>query len=256
MSYYAKLLSQYIDTSGKTLKEISQKLLDENKLSVDSSYISKIKTGAKPPASEIISRALADVLDGNPDKLVFAGYLDKAPDDVRETFAQLDNMVDETLKSIILHSSVPQLAAIIDNLREFEVNHFRPFCILDQIKLNEIPSGAQSVINDFLDTILREELNHRDKLKLIPLLIEFLMNSQKELYIYKEKYFLQSISSSTEKERHDLKYQNELLEAANNLNLSVLYLDGEREIVSSAEGRYLKRCLDSLRNYKNEEFSR
>ncbi|GFN33857.1 hypothetical protein [Paenibacillus xylaniclasticus] len=253
MKYYAKLLSQYIDDSGMTLKEISNKLL-ENGLSVDSSYISKIKTGAKPPASESISRALAKVLNGNPEKLIFASYLDKAPDEVRETFEQLDCMVDETLKSIFLHSSSPQLAAIIDRLRRFEIDQLRPFCVFDQLNLNEIPSGSQTLMLDFLDIILKEELDHKGKLKLIPVIIEFLMNSQKDLYNIRNNHLLRSRPSKSEEDQSDLDYQNELIETAKNLNLSILFLDGEREIVSRAEGRYLKKCLESLRSYKKEEF--
>jgi hypothetical protein len=252
MKYYAKLLSQYIDDSDMTLKEISNKLL-ENGLSVDSSYISKIKTGAKPPASESISRALAKVLNGNPDKLVFASYLDKAPDEVRETFEQLDGMVDETLRSIFLYSSIPQLAAIIDRLRGFEIDQLRPFCVFDQLNLNEIPNDSRTLMLDFLDIILKEELDHKGKLKLIPVIIEFLMNSQKELYNFRNNS-IRSHPSKSENDQIDLDYQNELLEAAKNLNLSILFLDGKREIVSRAEGRYLKQCLESLRTYKKEEF--
>lgn len=249
MKYYANLLSQHIDDSGMTLKEISNKL-SENGLSVDSSYISKIKTGAKPPASENISRALAEVLNCNSEKLVFAGYLDKAPDEIRETFEQLDYIVDDTLKSIFLHSSSPQLAAIIDKLRRFKVDDFRPFCIFDQLNLNEIPFASQTLMFDFLKIILKEELDHKGKLKLIPVIIEFLISSQKELYNYRNQYHLDSSPYESEKDQIDL------LEAAKNQNLSVLFLNGEREIVSSAEGRYLKECLESLRNYKSEEFGR
>ncbi|MNO67818.1 hypothetical protein D3C76_586320 [compost metagenome] len=246
MKYYAKLLSKHIDDSEMTLKEISNKLLDHG-LSVDSSYISKIKTGAKPPASDNITRALAKVLNCNSEKLVFAGYLDKAPDEIRETFEHLDFIVDETLKNLILHSSAPQLAAMIDMLRVFEIDDFRPFCVFDQLRLNEIPSGSQTIVLSFLENILKEELDQKGKLKLIPVIIEYLMNSQKDLYHYKNNYLLNSNPNEANREQLDL------IETARNHNLSVLFLNGEREIISSAEGRYLKKCLESLRSYKAEE---
>lgn len=250
MKYYANLLSKHIDDSGLTLKEISKKLSDQG-LSVDSSYISRLKTGVKPPASENITRALAKVLNCNPEKLVFAGYLDKAPDDIRETFEQLDIIVDDTLKNLIQHSSDPQLAAMIDKLREFQIeDDFRPFCVFDQLKLNEIPSGSQNIALNFIEIILKEELDQKGKLKLIPVIIEYLMNSQKDLYKYKDNHL--TSTTTDEKDRKQL----DLIETATNHNLSVLFLNGEQEIVSSAEARYLKSCLESLRSYKEEEFGR
>ncbi|MBW7474327.1 hypothetical protein K0T92_06190 [Paenibacillus oenotherae] len=249
MSYYAKLLSSYIKTSGKTLKEISKELYEEKNLSIDSSYISKIKTGKKPPASEDVNRALAEVLYGNPNKLVFAGYIEKAPNDVQETFSEIDQMVDQILQSLVFNSTSPQLAVIIDHLRQFKIDGFRPFCIFDQINLSEIGMGSRSVLIDTIEIVLKEEFSQRDKLKVIPYILKFFRKLHEESISYGNQ--------NLEKDRNevdDLEYQNELLETAKKLNLSVLFLNGEREIVTSTEGEYLKTCLEALRTYNNSMY--
>lgn len=79
---YAQLLSEYIEKSGLSLGEIAQRM-NAKGISIDRSYISKLKNGQKPPASEEVSRALAEVTGGDPEKLVLAGYIEKAPKEIQ-----------------------------------------------------------------------------------------------------------------------------------------------------------------------------
>jgi transcriptional regulator with XRE-family HTH domain len=96
---YWELLSNYIDKSGLSLAEIVEKM-QEKEIKIDRSYISKLKNGTKPPASVNVTRALADVTGGDPEELITAAYLDKAPDEIRSKIEEADN-VDELLNDAI-----------------------------------------------------------------------------------------------------------------------------------------------------------
>lgn len=88
MLKYHDLLSFYIENSGLSLGEISLRLKNK-KIEISKSYISKLKNGSKPPASEELNRALAEITGGDPEQLIIAGYLEKAPAGVKEKFSHL-----------------------------------------------------------------------------------------------------------------------------------------------------------------------
>ncbi|WP_058302423.1 LexA family protein [Gorillibacterium timonense] len=66
---YAAILDTYIKKSGKTLDQISQECADMD-ISVHPTYISKLRLGKRPAPSEDITRALAKVTGGDPEKLI------------------------------------------------------------------------------------------------------------------------------------------------------------------------------------------
>jgi hypothetical protein len=82
---YSELLSEYIKNSGLSLGEISQQLANKG-ISADRSYLSKLKNGMKPPASDNLNYAIAEITDGDGDKLLFYAYLDKIPDNIKKYF--------------------------------------------------------------------------------------------------------------------------------------------------------------------------
>ena len=73
---YAELLKKYIESSGKTLEEISEEC-EEMGIKIHSTYISKLRLGKRPAPSEDISRALAVATGGDPAKLIWIGMVDK-----------------------------------------------------------------------------------------------------------------------------------------------------------------------------------
>ncbi|WP_108994107.1 hypothetical protein [Paenibacillus agaridevorans] len=96
---YAELLSQYIEESNLSLGEISSNLAMKN-IKVDRSYISKLKNGNKPPASEEVTKALADITGGDYKKLLIAAQMEKMKpvwDDLGE------EGFEEFLNSVIGH---------------------------------------------------------------------------------------------------------------------------------------------------------
>lgn len=79
---YAEFLSESINKSGLSLGDICAQLAEKG-IQIDKSYISKLRTGNRPPANEEISRALAEVTGADPEKLIMLGYIDKAPKEVQ-----------------------------------------------------------------------------------------------------------------------------------------------------------------------------
>ena len=80
---YARLLDSYINQSRYTLSEISEKCKLKG-IDISASYISKLRTGKKPPPSEELSRVLAEVLECDPETLIIEGYKEKAPHEIRK----------------------------------------------------------------------------------------------------------------------------------------------------------------------------
>ncbi|MEH7108230.1 hypothetical protein [Bacillus sp. JJ1764] len=89
---YSELLSEYIEKSGFSLGELSLRLKNKN-LKADRSYLSKLKNGAKPPASDELNRSIAEITGGDPKTLIWAAHLEKIPKDMKDFFLSFDGSV-------------------------------------------------------------------------------------------------------------------------------------------------------------------
>lgn len=78
---YFEILNDSIKRTNLSLSEIT-KMLEENEVKIDRSYLSKLSSGNKAPASDRINEALAKVLKIDPLELKAAAYREKIPDDV------------------------------------------------------------------------------------------------------------------------------------------------------------------------------
>lgn len=87
---YSSILSNYISTSRMTLQEIEDKMKGKG-FSTNKAYISKLQNGKLPPAGEDITRALAEVTGGDIDALLLAGYIEKAPDEIKSILTEASN---------------------------------------------------------------------------------------------------------------------------------------------------------------------
>jgi transcriptional regulator with XRE-family HTH domain len=97
---YAEMLDEIISESELSLRQIS-KLCTQFNISITPSYISQLKNGKLPPPSPEVSLALAKVCNSKKQaQLVFQGYMEKAPDVIREYMlasSQLNRIMLESL---------------------------------------------------------------------------------------------------------------------------------------------------------------
>ena len=114
---YAKMLDEMIRKSGLSLRQITKRCRDLN-YEITPSYISQLKNGKLPPPSEEISKALASVCeDKNPMKLVFQGYLEKAPEVIKNYILMSAAVNKQLLKSFPQdEENISKLAEYIDEL--------------------------------------------------------------------------------------------------------------------------------------------
>ncbi|KIL45730.1 LexA family transcriptional regulator [Jeotgalibacillus soli] len=86
---YNDLLNKYIKQSQLSLREISRRSKDKGH-SVSQAYISQLLKGDTPPPSKEVSIVIAEITGGDPDNLLLAAYLEKAPDHMKEFFNNFD----------------------------------------------------------------------------------------------------------------------------------------------------------------------
>lgn len=80
---YADILSNMIQESGLSLRQIADRCKDMGH-TITPSYISKLQSGKQAPASEDVSKAIAQACNQSPDLLIWEGYMEKAPDIIRD----------------------------------------------------------------------------------------------------------------------------------------------------------------------------
>jgi len=97
---YNDLLREYILNSGLSLGEIARKM-NEKGVKVDRSYLSKLKNGKVGyPASEEVNKAFAEVTGGDPEKLIFAAFVEKSPHSINKVFSKTEDLDEFLTKTI------------------------------------------------------------------------------------------------------------------------------------------------------------
>lgn len=102
---YAELLQRYIKQSGKTLEQISKECAKKG-VQIHPTYISKLRLGKRPAPSEEISRVLAEVTGGDPQRLIIKGFVEKIPKDLKEEMglyryiSSLDDLADDVSSKV------------------------------------------------------------------------------------------------------------------------------------------------------------
>ena len=122
MMNYAEMLDEMITESELSLRQISRLCSDLN-LTITPSYISQLKNGKLPPPSAEVSLALAKVCNSkNQTKLVFKGYMEKAPDVIKEYMlasSELNRIMLESLCKTEDDGSISK--EIVDYLKDLDV---------------------------------------------------------------------------------------------------------------------------------------
>lgn len=88
---YQKMLEEGLRNSGLTLRKAADLIRKESGMRIDHSYLSKLKSGANPPASDGLNDAIAKVLNLNSIELKVAAYREKIPTEI------LDKLLEQNL---------------------------------------------------------------------------------------------------------------------------------------------------------------
>ena len=148
---YAQMLSNMIDKSKLSLRQITKRCADLE-LSITPSYISQLKNGKLPPPTPEVSMILAKACDSKEQsKLIFQGYLEKAPDVIKEYMfasSQLNKIMLETL----CKSQNEEL------ISEEALNHLREMDVLTTIEMSSkyVKDGSVDIAKDLVKTITIE----------------------------------------------------------------------------------------------------
>jgi len=143
---YAVMLDEIIKKSGLSLRQITKRCTELN-YEITPSYISQLKNGKLPPPSEEISRTLAQVCgENNPMKLVFQGYMEKAPDIIKNYI-----LMASAANKYLLNKLSKETANLPEAISEYIDN----LDILSALELsaNYIGSLQDSNINTFVENI-------------------------------------------------------------------------------------------------------
>lgn len=97
---YAQMLDSIIEKSELSLRQIAKRCAELD-LTITPSYISQLKNGKLPPPTAEVSMVLAKACNSKDEsKLIFQGYIEKAPDVIKEYMlasSELNKVMLETL---------------------------------------------------------------------------------------------------------------------------------------------------------------
>lgn len=161
---YSELLSSYIDKSGLSLGEISLRLKNYG-VSADRSYVSKLRNGVKPPASDDLNEALAKVLGQDPDNLIIAAYIDKAPPHLKSLLKKLDTSSLNQFKNLDeKHTgSIIKLFGDNSHLIEKSVEFKNVISKIEEVVMNKFDSGFDEGDDELIEVafnVLQKEFGH------------------------------------------------------------------------------------------------
>ncbi len=118
---YAEMLDEIINESELSLRQIS-KLCTQFDISITPSYISQLKNGKLPPPSPEVSLALAKVCNSkNQSQLVFQGYMEKAPDVIKEYMLASSQLNRIMLESLCKNENEPMSQESLEYLRNMDI---------------------------------------------------------------------------------------------------------------------------------------
>lgn len=134
---YAHLLDKYIQNSELSINEILERLKDSG-IKIDRSYISKLRSGAKPPASEEVTRALAEITGGDPQSLINAGVIEKAPEEIKAFITRLEDQTWNMVDYLLCNSEIKQVHELVTHIQRanLQSNHIKVLDLEDKERFN------------------------------------------------------------------------------------------------------------------------
>jgi len=141
------MLGAIIEKSELSLRQITKRCAELD-LSITPSYISQLKNGKLPPPSPDVSMILAKACGSKEEsKLIFQGYLEKAPDVIKEYMlasSQLNKVMLETL-----------CKSQGESIAEEAISYLKEMDILSSIELagKYVRNGNVEIIQDMVKEI-------------------------------------------------------------------------------------------------------
>jgi len=145
------MLSNMIDKSKLSLRQITKRCADLE-LSITPSYISQLKNGKLPPPTPEVSMILAKACDSKEQsKLIFQGYLEKAPDVIKEYMFASSQLNKIMLESLCKSQSEEMMS-------ENALEHLREMDILTTIEMSSkyVKDGSVDIAKDLVKKITVE----------------------------------------------------------------------------------------------------
>ncbi|ATO49848.1 S24 family peptidase [Brevibacillus laterosporus] len=166
MDYY-KMLIDMIEKSGLTLQEIANRCEDEYGVKINRSYISKLQTRKQAPASDEVNVALAKVCGGDVEKFRYEGYIEKAPDFIKEFIHNVSMTLKEmtifTMKKYFPEEQLKNAVNKINNNSALEILE-KSKKYLDDVK-KEVPDLSRP---EFLLSLIGFEMKDDSMEPVIP----------------------------------------------------------------------------------------
>ena len=146
MMNYAEMLTQMINQSELSLRQLAKRC-EALELSITPSYISQLKNGKLPPPSPDVSMTLAKACGSKDEsKLIFQGYLEKAPAVIKEYM-----LASSQLNKIMLESLCQAQGVLAEEAR----THLKEMDILSTIEMTGryVKEGSVEIIEDMVKEI-------------------------------------------------------------------------------------------------------
>ncbi|OCT12527.1 hypothetical protein A8709_32415 [Paenibacillus pectinilyticus] len=84
---YQIMLKDGLEKKGYTLNKAAQLVYERFGMHITSTYISKLRSGSKPPATDDLNEAIAKILEIDSIEFRRAAYIEKIPNDLLEGIA-------------------------------------------------------------------------------------------------------------------------------------------------------------------------
>ncbi|MDA2423152.1 S24 family peptidase [Bacillus thuringiensis] len=158
MNYYEKL-NQMIEKSNLTLKEIAEKCMLYG-VSINPSYISKLRTEKQPPASDDVNIAIAKAcgFEKQIEDFLFEAYLEKSPEYIKNLLLEITDFFSNTAQTILETQAPSHLLPLI----KAQFNQMTRYDIVRQTlnnagtvnKINIQPSKSIKMTDDSMEPLI------------------------------------------------------------------------------------------------------
>ncbi|WP_338555582.1 hypothetical protein [Paenibacillus sp. KS-LC4] len=233
---YSDILNRYIKESGFTLSDICQRI-GEKGISIDRSYLSKLKTGAKPPASDELSRAIAEVTGGDSEALIIAGYIEKSPEELKKTIEELNNIIYDFLDVIRSKATSSQKLELLTNIKKEIFDNPYIQGLLANLESNDAQDFDYEDRLSILAVYATETFNFRDKLKIL---------------VVANLFYIRMMLDTSSSE-HSTIIDNTIRErSTSKVATNFASLNDKKEILSEDEAEFLQDCLLAFRKQQEK----